>query len=315
MQTMRIEFRRQRDFSDKISATFDFLRLNFRSIFRSLVLIAGPTIFIGVGLLIIFGSRISGDWDTVFNDTAKSEPVTFFSLVLGAVLYLSFIYTTIMTVIYSYIQLYLENSDAVVDTQTVFECTKNNFFKVTKAIFGTTILLLVVFGTFAGLLFGFTSGVALVSLLFLFFIPSFIYVAITLFFVPFISVIEEKGFFSSVSRSFYIIQDYWWKTFGYVLIIIIIQIFLGYMVQLPWMIYMSSFPFISLAERESSILYTIGHIFFFLLYIINTQMLYILQTIAVAFQYFNIVEIKEGVGLQQRINKVGENKKEDEEDF
>jgi hypothetical protein len=324
MQTMRIEFRRQRDFGDKISATFDFLRINFRSILRSVVLIAGPIILIGIGLGVIFGSRIAENWNTIFNDGFKSEPLVFGSLILGGVLYFLFIYTTIIAVIYSYIQLYLQDTDLINDTQTVFEYTKTNFLNIVKITLGTIFLVLVVYGIFAGILvavFAGTSGggaasagIMILAFMFIFF-PILIYGVIALSFVPFICIIEEKGFFASISRSFYLIKNHWWNTFGYILVIGLIQTFMSYIFQIPLLFYSSAFPLVSLGEKDSSFIYTAGYIILFLIYLFGSQILNIFNLTAVAFQYFNIVEIKEGVGLQQRIHKVGEKKKEEEEDF
>ena len=135
--------------------------------------------------------------------------------------------------------------------------------------------------------------------------------------VFFIRVIENVGFFSAISRCFYLIKGHWWHTFGYLFVMAIIQMFIGYAFQIPLMIYSESFPLLTLKSQESNSIYMIGYVVTFLFYLFGSQILHLLNLTALAFQYFNLVEIKEGVGLMNRINKVGNTKinKDDAEDF
>ena len=52
-----INFARTRDFSQKINATFAFLKQNFKPLSKSLLIIAGPSVLISVALM----SSVIGD--------------------------------------------------------------------------------------------------------------------------------------------------------------------------------------------------------------------------------------------------------------
>jgi hypothetical protein len=321
MQTTRIEFRQSRGFGDKISATFQFLIINFRPIFRSTVLISGPIILIGIILGTFLRTRVTGNWPTFIVDGIKSQPLVFISLILIGMFYFMFVYTTILAIIYSYIQLYLEESESITDTQTVFEYTKANFRIIASTTFGLFMLFIVVYLVIALFMaifaiFGNVAGSQslLVFLGIFVVLPLVIYVTITMSFVPFIRIIEKIGFFASIKRSLFLIKGHWWATFIYIIVIIITQIIVSYIFQIPLLAYLHVFPLLSL-ENTSSPIYIGGYSFLYLFNLFAGQILNIFTLIAVAFQYFNLVETKEGVGLQQRITKIGVKKQDNEEDF
>jgi hypothetical protein len=319
MQTKRIEFRQQRDFSEKVSVTFDFLRINFKSLARSVIFIAGPLILLGIGIFVVFASRMSENYEDLFKFD-ESSGFAFMGIIGGLVIFFIVIYTAIVAVIYTYLQLYLDESPDIDDFQTIFDYTKRNFSIVLTTTFA---LLLTLAGAMlvAGLLlalisFGIGNSTAIVVLLCIFVLfPAFLYLTVSLSFVYFIRIIEGIGLWDSIARSFSLVRGYWWETFGYVLAIGFIQGFMGYIFQIPLLIYSAMFPLVSLSEKGSSAVYMAGYVALGLVYIFGSQLLNAFNLTAIAFQYFNLVETKEGVGLMNRINKVGNKRKEDEEDF
>lgn len=321
MQTKRIEFRQKRDFSEKVSATFDFLRINFKSLARSIILIAGPLILVGIAIFVIFSARLVASFQELTNGDSLSSPLSIFTLFGGLAIFIIVIYTAIVAVIYTYLQLYLDDSPDIGDFQTIFDYTKRNFGIVLTSTFAL-LFLLVVFVILAAILFAAlggivgTSGVWLTVVFGIFVIfPLFIYLAIGLSFVYFIRVIEGIGLWDSILRSFSLISGHWWATFGYVIAIGFIQGFMGYIFQIPLLVYSAIFPLVSLSETDTSAVYMAGYVVLGLFYVFGSQLLNTFNLTAIAFQYFNIVETKEGVGLMNRIEKVGEKRKEDEEDF
>jgi hypothetical protein len=321
MQTKRIEFRQKRDFSEKVSATFDFLRINFKSLARSIILIAGPLILVGIGIFVAFSSRLIASFQELTSGNPLSSPLSVFTLFGGLAIFVIIIYTAIVAVIYTYLQLYLDDSPDIDDFQTIFDYTKRNFAIVLSSTFALLFLLFafivvatILFAAIGGIV-G-TSGIWL-TILFGFFVifPLFVYLAIGLSFVYFIRVIEGISLWAAISRSFSLISGHWWATFGYVIAISFIQGFMGYIFQVPLLIYSAIFPLVSLEETDTSKAYMAGYVVLGLFYVFGSQLLNTFNLTAIAFQYFNIVEIKEGVGLINRIEKVGEKRKEDEEDF
>ncbi len=322
MHTKRIEFRQQRDFSEKISATFDFLRINFRPLLRSIIFIAGPLILLGIGIFVVFASRLSESYQQLFEPNTLVAPSAIVITVGGLFIFFIVIYTAVVAVIYTYLQLYLDENPDIGEFQTIFDYTKRNFsivlittlallFFLSLVVFAMSfVLVLVSIG-------GGTSTTSIMVLLGLFvFLPVFFYIAIALSFVYFIRVIEGIGMWDSIVRSFTLVQGHWWATFGYVLAISFIQGFMGYIFQIPLLIYSVVFPLVSLSEKSSSAVFMSGYVVLGLFYLFGSQILNAFNLTAIAFQYFNLVETKEGVGLMNRINKVGgDKKKEEEEDF
>jgi hypothetical protein len=323
MQTKRIEFRQKRDFSEKVSATFDFLRINFKSLARSIILIAGPLILIGIAIFVIFSARLVASFQelTSTSPDSISSPLAAFTLLGGLFIFFIVIYTAIVAVIYTYLQLYLDDSPDIGEFQTIFDYTKRNF----GIVLSTTLFLLFLIFAFlivAGILFAAMGSVmgtsrVWITVLFGFFVilPLFIYFAVGLSFLYFIRVVEGIGLWDSMLRSFSLISGHWWATFGYVIAITFIQGFMGYIFQIPLLVYSAIFPLVSLAESDTSTVYMAGYVVLGLFYVFGSQLLNAFNLTAIAFQYFNIVEVKEGVGLMNRIEKVGEKRKEDEEDF
>jgi hypothetical protein len=321
MQTKRIEFRQKRDFSEKVSATFDFLRINFKSLARSVILIAGPLILMGIGIFVAFSSRLIASFQELTNGDSLSSPLSVFTLFGGLAIFVIVIYTAIVAVIYTYLQLYLDDSPDIDDFQTIFDYTKRNFAIVLTSTF-SLLFLLFVFLVVVGIVFTAVGGIVgtsgiwfTISLGIFVIFPLFIYLAIGLSFVYFIRVIEGVGLWASISRSFSLISGHWWATFGYIIAVSFIQGFMGYIFQIPLLIYSTIFPLVSLAETDTSTVYMAGYVVLGLVYVFGSQLLNAFNLTAIAFQYFNIVETKEGVGLMNRIEKVGEKRKEEEEDF
>ena len=69
-----IQFQRSRDFSKKLNATFEFIRQNFKPLGKSILLIAGPSVFVGsvmagsfMGEFFNFGQMAQGNPDAISN--------------------------------------------------------------------------------------------------------------------------------------------------------------------------------------------------------------------------------------------------------
>jgi hypothetical protein len=127
-----------------------------------------------------------------------------------------------------------------------------------------------------------------------------IYMAVALTFIPAIIIIEGDPLFEAISRSMSLIKTKWWSTLG---LIFVMSIVAGLM-QLLFAIPNMALAFTAAIHQQLPAFSTTS-IIFQVLASIGTALLYPLVFIAIAFQYFNLVERKESEGLKQQIMMAG----------
>jgi hypothetical protein len=137
---------------------------------------------------------------------------------------------------------------------------------------------------------------------FIFLIIPGIYLAIALTLIYIVRLEEGLGFFQAVSRCTKIISGNWWFTFGLIIVLGFIQGFLGFILYMPN--YIVTF-FLAFAGIDSST-GNLGRTLYIISSIIASfgTLLYAISTVAIAFQYYNLVERKEAPGLLQQIENI-----------
>jgi hypothetical protein len=306
-----IELHKVRDFSSKMSATFEFMRQNFLALGKAFVFIAGPPIlvasyFIGDlygGMASRAGSPVSAmDWFSSSGFILQMIGIFIFYVLAGVFS---------VSVVNNYVRLYDEKKTNKIEVGEVWERVRSTFWKYLGTI--VLIVLLLIVGYFLAALMAvmlFQGSVALGVIAIIVIITAFMYLAITLSLILPIRTFEKLGFFESLSRSFYLIYGKWWSTFGLMMITSIIASIMSLLFFIPIMIIqmatqlhstdVSSFdesPGASMAVTIQ-ILYT----FYFLFNFVGQT----LPLLAAMFQYFNLVERKEARGLMSRIETFGE---------
>jgi len=134
-----------------------------------------------------------------------------------------------------------------------------------------------------------------------FFVPG-LYMLITLSLFFAVSVFENGNFMATISRCIDLIRGKWWSTFGLLCI----------MVVLIYLALASVGMVLALAGGVKSLLTVSSTLPPILLVIYSAikglllTLLYLPSMLALAFQYFNLVERKEGVGLRLLVDKLGD---------
>jgi len=150
------------------------------------------------------------------------------------------------------------------------------------------------------ILFSLASFVVIIAGFVIFLIPG-IYVAIVLSLGIAILVFEDADFGVTWSRCFQLIRDKWWSTFGLIIIMAIIVSIANLVFAIPagvvnLLVTMKLVPdmpsFVTVLTNTIS---TIGG-----------SLLSSLLSIAVSFQYFNLVERQQGTGLFSAIDSIGQ---------
>lgn len=313
-----IELQQSRDFSRKINSTFEFLRQNFKPLLKSILYIAGPPVLVGSLLL---GSFIGEFFSLIQGAQTGNSPemaadyflsVSFW-LQLSLMIILLFIsYIITIATINAYIILYKERQTNKLEVSEVWNKARQIFWPY----LGTTILFFLAFIiAYIALLIpifilGDMSSVLLVFLGFPIVIGGIVYLVISSSLTYFVQAYEKKNFFDSIARSFRLVNNgKWWSTFGLLLILQLIVGTVSYIFLIPYYIIIITS---SLHSAQSGSPFelsdTMGIIILvcFTLYYLAQMLMYSLPHIGVAFQYFNLVELKEARGLMSQIETLGQ---------
>lgn len=310
-----IDFPRARNFSRKLNATFEFIRQNFKPLFKSILFIAGPSVLVGS---VMAGSFMGEFFSLGLSMQGNPEALSSYFLSTGfwTQLLLMFIFLTISFVIAiatinCYLILYDQKKTNKIEVSEVWDHVRNalgSYLGTTLLFFllfliAYVILLIPVFilSNISGVLVFFGVLFTVAGIFFLIFSSSLTY---------FIQLYEKKNFIDAIARSFRLVNSgKWWSTFGLIMILYLIMMTVSYVFILPYyaVLFTESLHSISsgtVAEPSTSGKY--WTIFFFTLYYMAQMLLYALPNVGIAFQYFNLVELKEAKGLMNQIENLGE---------
>lgn len=318
------EFRRSRDFGESFSGLFEFIRINFKNLSKSLFYIVGPFALI---LGIVYSFLIedltyyiqiiaSGSIDYL----ANIESLVFKSLFL--VLAYCVTSALILGVICEYILLSLDSTGKTeqITVLTLLERIKENFWRHIGNFFVLNFSILLILVPFA-LLFGFVSLLGLdatinfllllsLSLATVFF-SVYTFCALTLF--PIMRTVEDIEVIDGIKRCFYLIKDIFWQTLGFYIVVGIIQVIIAYVFEIPHLILVviNELGLISHSSdalngyAENGLGFKIALIVTDTIAFTSSVLLSSLSLTAYSMQYFNLVEQKEGVGMMSKLELLG----------
>ena len=271
-----MSFNVYRDFGQIINATFKFF-VRILNAGKAVIFFIRPFIL----LTGIFGGLYQKD---LFSFTSTTTSLSEFGISFG--LYVLFGVISVMilvSTVYSYLIIYIKKEDDLpIEVDDVWIKVKDN---VGKTIF-------------------FSIGYTIITLLatVLLIIPG-IYVSVALMIIYIVGLNEDKGFFDSLSRSFYLVKNKWWFTFGLLIVLSLIQGFLGFLFQVPQYIAMFIIAFNSVDGNGTD---SITEIILIVTTIISTLnfIFYAISLVGIAFHYFSLVEQKEAKGLLDKIESI-----------
>jgi hypothetical protein len=285
--TQESDFRRQRDFGQKINATFGFIGLHWRPLGRVLLFLAVPAALLHSILTALLQTQ-------VFNFTqhettyGTSSWVRFSGIFTAPLYYLNsavsaLFFTVLVLSIYGYLLrcIHPATPGEPVTVADVWEVVKRKFVGTYLSIIGLTL----------------TVGVGFIF----FFIPGvYLMVALSLFFV--VHTLEDTDFISTISRCLSLTSGKWWSTFGLIFIMCLMvgMLFFGVLSIFGVAMGVKGLLVASSTMPQVAVIAITAF----------TQLLNLLVypplLLALAFQYFNLVERKEGVGLHSLIDQLGQ---------
>ena len=328
MKKDTIILQQERDFGDKINASFTFVSQNFKTLFLSVLYFAGPLSLIGG---IANGIVQSNNLDLTTSGTAKPRGTSpgevfansfgnsmsqFFTLnYLIAIIFLILASVTVAITVYATMLEYKENPEAL-SIDRVWARMKTIFLPVLGSyvviIFIFMLIIIAFVATIAaivssggGILAGFLSGIiGIVG----FIIALFFFVMYSL--SPAIVAYEGVGAWEALSRAKFLIKDKWWSTFGLLMIIGIINSFVAMIFGAPAMIV----TFMKVLKVGGGISGNVPLIVTTMISTVGQVVVSALTYVAISFQYFNLVEKREGNGLKMLIEGIGQKKLDLNED-
>ena len=295
--THESDFRQERDFGQKISATFEFIGAHWRPLGRILLYLVVPATLVqhilsamlqvqmqGSLLAAMQGPHAAGAngalgiqramWGTLFN-----SPEYWISSVVGTA-----VYTMLILSVYGYVILLARRREPgpEVTVAEVWNVVRSEFLGTFFSTWGVFLLV----------------GVAF----FLLFVPGlYLSVALSLFFI--VKLSEGGGFGATISRCLRLTRGKWWSTFGLLFIMVMIVYVVLAGVGLVAALASGGFTALMRNTQERSALFTVAltSVSGVLMLLLYPPLLLVL-----AFQYFNLVERKDAVGLRHLVNSLGQ---------
>ncbi|MBC7449020.1 MAG: hypothetical protein H7330_13280 [Hymenobacteraceae bacterium] len=279
--TTAADFQQTRDFGQKISAVFDFLRLHFRPLFRCLVQYAllvplAGFIAAGVAQKLFFPGYQPTGLSTVFMvGMAPAVLLSYIPLLLG--------YALLILTVYGYV-------NERMATPAAQEVPSAQVGAFVRAHFLRT------FGSLIGL------GVVLMLAFMLLFVPGvWLGVPASLFFI--VQLRENRSFGDTLTRCVALVKGHWWATLGLLIVISFIQAVLPLLVQVVGGILLGVGATLTGGSEGLDLpLLTYGWV---AVSNLLSLVMYTLVLLAIAFQYFNLVELKEGRGVYALLDELG----------
>ncbi|QKG57482.1 hypothetical protein GKZ68_13115 [Hymenobacter sp. BRD128] len=293
------DFWQERDFGQKFSAVFEFLRVHWRPLGRVLLYLVGPLALVQALIVVLLQYRLFSTLGGFGRSSSPyaighsyglsvfqffTSPTYFGSLLLGAAFY-----SVLVLTVYGYLLecLYPTRPGQPIGVAQVWAIVKRQFIGTYFSLFGLS--LLVVAGSFV------------------FFIPGlYLSVALSLFFI--VHLVEGGDFAATISRCLSLIKGKWWSTFGLIFMILLLA---GLLLRGAGII----LGLVGAGLAGAGLLGGLGHTMLNLpvlsavLGVLSTLaalLIYPLLLLAIAFQYFNLVERREGVGLRTLIQQLGQ---------
>lgn len=280
MERPSFELRKIRDLGEVINDTFLFAKQNIKPLLKAYVVICGFFIVASLasGILNQINLLDGMEDGVMYNQqdiwSRLLNPLYGLSLLFKALTYIVIELTAI-----SYVAAYASKGNVPPTVEEVWNFVKYYFFRV----LGCNIVVGFIVGL--GFLLCVIPGVYLW--------PMFSLV------IP-IVVIENGGLNYAMTRSFHLVKNNYWMTLGVSFVMILIVLACKMIFVLPISIFTIGSFFAS------------GHKFSYtgtILTIIADHiclMFYMLLSIAVTMNYYNLVEKKEGTGLMERIDSFGQ---------
>ncbi len=313
--TTPADFWQTRDFGAKISATFEFIGVHWRPLGKCLIYFVLPVALLaGIGLGIYTNSAIQAvagqHGRSVINYSGSAfRFMNFGALGLSVVgILLGFFLLT--STLYAYVRARLQlPANQLITPTIVWAELRGRFGRLAQAV-GLAIAVSLLLGGVVSLVFlgaigkgkgGSAGSIMLAGILLPIAYIFMIYAGFALSLLLPVLWFEDEPIFASVGRCFRLIKGRWWATWGLLVVASLIQSMLSIVFSIPNYIFAAG-HFIGLPGLSTGVLTVVGQG----LYLVGFIFTYCVPLLALAFQYFNLVEQKDGYGTSLLVSQLGQ---------
>jgi hypothetical protein len=291
MEQSPINLKQKRDFGDVFNAAFTFIGQEFKPLAKAMLFFVLPFLLISAILSVFINIEqqkavhmLRPD-NPAFTANPLSSLATVYKYIGLTMLVYLFAITAMRCTLYGYIKAYNEKGKDNFTIDDVWSEVRKFFFPV----LGTSLLISMM--VCVGFVFCIVPGVWLgVSL-------SLIYISM---------MSEGKGMGSAFSRSFDLTRQDWWVTLAIILVSYIIVYILSLLLSIPAMILgiKSVFTNFKNIQQTQEINFPISVYIVSAITSLATYILFIIPFTTIAIQYFSLVETKDKVSLQNKIEQI-----------
>jgi len=289
-----ITFKRERDLGAIITDAFGFIRSEWKPLLMCILKITWPFVAISLFAIALYFYTFSNVLDNFSTANLESNPFAMFSgsnfLSIILMMFAALATYTLMQIVATlYIKSYIENDGQVIYDDIVKQ-TRNQFWSILGFVILS--LILIVLGTILCII----PGIYL-------YVPFSLGITIMVF--------EEKNIGETISHCFILVKDHWFETFGVLLVVSILVGILGYVFNIPSLIYSIVKMATSIGKEDPT-----AFIGFFSdpIYLLLTVFSYagrflmtVITVIAIVLIYFDLNEQKFQSGTIETIENLGKN--------
>lgn len=282
--TQASDFHRERDFGQKISATMEFIGAHWRGLGRVLAYLVLPVAIVRGMLSVLVQPQALGlptghSGPAVIWTTVLTSPAYWLSSLAGSILF-----ALLVLSVYAYVMVLAKRRapGPQVAVAEVWAVVRREFVGVFFSLWGVGVLV----------------GIGFVLLV----VPGlYLSVALSLFFV--VKVAEGTGFGATLRRCLHLTRGKWWSTFGLIAVAVLLLYVVIFGTGAVAVMAAGGVAAALKAANDQSPLVTVA---LTSLGSVGTLLLYPPLLLALAFQYFNLVERREGAGLRLLVDALGQ---------
>ena len=297
MQTpTNIILRRERDFGEVLSVTFQFLRQNAGPLVKSLLFIAGPAMALSVVVNPFAGSTgLLLNPEELLTSEGGFGTATFWVRVAVGTLLSYFGMMLAVAVVNEFVVLYQARGPGGFEVEDVWRQARRSVWKVLG-----TVLLLAVFFVVPAVI------VIIPCLGALAYLVGVVYFTAALSLAFIVQAQEEAGVFASLGRSRALVRDRFWPTLGVAFVSGIIYYALSVCFAMPSLVLTGLTAFHGIEGEAVPGVYGVLMKLFGVAATLGGLLTYAVPLVALAFQYFSLVEQKERTGLMERVEAMAQ---------
>ena len=306
--THEADFRRERDFGAKIGATFEFVAAQFRPLFKCLAYFVLPgALLAGIGMGLFVNNMLAmvpkpGHVVNAPIRIAQNYPSNMFTgtsfVGIGlAMVGLLVAFLLLSSTVYAFVRVRMATPpDEVVWPAQVWAFVWRRLGRVLGAWLLLSFVMMVGLGVLGGCLALLGPGFVVL----LFFPLVWVMVCLTLY-LPALWM-EDNGALAALRRTFYLVKGKWWSTLGLYMIISFITGIINYVFMIPMYGLMMVRMMLKIPGFDSDILGVVATSIYAMGWVFTAS----LPLIAMLFQYFNLAERKDGIGLRLLVDSLGQ---------